>query len=449
VLSALPGWTPEEVRTFLESTAVDKGPVGMDNDYGHGRVMLGDALDATCSYGVAPMLVGFDSSGGGARFDVAAPEGCSWTAVSSVAWIDVTDGGSGTGNGSVSYQVAENPEYDERTGTVVVDGSSITIEQAGTDECSYQLTPTSQAFPASGGAGSFAVATGANCGWEAQTTDSWIHIAGDESGTGPGAVSVTVDANTGDVRTGSVVIGESAAALTQFSSSVVHDHVYRTAGVARTAGVGGVAWRSSLCLTNLAGADAQIELTYRHGRSGSTVAHAFLEDGATSEWPDVVLQLFGVSGDSAGSVEVASDVPVMVTDRTFSETSDGTYGQYLPGARGIEALAAGQTGVLPQIKKTDEFRTNVGFVNLGESSCTVRIRLFNEDGDQVGSVVSSNAGAGRWQQENDIFNKAGVDSCDLCYATVEVVTVDGLIWAYASVVDNESDDPTTIPMFVR
>lgn len=41
VLSAHPGWTPEQVRDFLEDRALDLGPLGRDNRYGEGRLALG------------------------------------------------------------------------------------------------------------------------------------------------------------------------------------------------------------------------------------------------------------------------------------------------------------------------------------------------------------------------------------------------------------------------
>ena len=54
--------------------------------------------------------------------------------------------------------------------------------------------------------------------------------------------------------------------------------------------------------------------------------------------------------------------------------------------------------------------------------------------------------AGRWTQVNRVFQAAGVSQCPIGYAVVTPVTPGCLVWAYASVVDNGSGDPTTIPM---
>jgi hypothetical protein len=226
------------------------------------------------------------------------------------------------------------------------------------------------------------------------------------------------------------------------------DHVYLVAGVAHAAGRLGSQWRSNLCVTNASESTAHLTITYRHG-SGAVSKEYSLGANRSKEWVDVATSLFGMSGASAGSVEVASDVPVLVTARTYNQSSAGTFGQYLPGADAGQSLSAGQLGVLPQIKNTSDFRTNVGFVNLGTSPCTVRIRLYSASGLQLGSPVSVSANPGEWSQVNDVYDEAGAGNSNLGMATVEVVSGDGPVWAYASVVDKTSNDPTTVPVFAQ
>ncbi|HKR15391.1 MAG TPA: Calx-beta domain-containing protein [Pyrinomonadaceae bacterium] len=48
------------------------------------------------------------------------------------AWITVTSGSSGTGNGTVNYSVASNTGASQRTGTITVNGQVHTVTQAGT-----------------------------------------------------------------------------------------------------------------------------------------------------------------------------------------------------------------------------------------------------------------------------------------------------------------------------
>ncbi len=363
VSSGHPHWDNTQIRSYLQSQAIDKGPAGKDNDYGYGRVVLGSPPVATCSYSISPTARSIGSGGGSGSVSVSAGGGCSWTARSNNSWLHVTGGASGSGSGTVNYSVDAN-SGGARTGTLTIAGHTFTVSQTG------------------GGSG------------------------------GDG------------------------------------DHVYLVAGVAHATGRLGSQWRSNLCVTNASESTAHLTITYRHG-SGAVSEEYSLGANRSREWVDVAASLFGMSGASAGSVEVASDVPVIVTARTYNQSSAGTFGQYLPGADAGQSLASGQLGVLPQIKNTTAFRTNVGFVNLGTSPCTVRVRLYSASGLQLGSPVSLSANPGEWNQVNDVYDEAGAGSSNLGMATVEVVSGDGPIWAYASVVDNTSNDPTTVPVFVR
>ena len=62
---------------------------------------------------------------------VRAASGCNWSATSNTEWIRITSGGSGRGNGSVSYAVAANTNSTARTGTLTIGGWILTVTQAG------------------------------------------------------------------------------------------------------------------------------------------------------------------------------------------------------------------------------------------------------------------------------------------------------------------------------
>jgi hypothetical protein len=50
----------------------------------------------------------FPAAGGGGTISVTAPSGCAWTASSSASWVTISGAGNGTGNGTVTYQLAPN-----------------------------------------------------------------------------------------------------------------------------------------------------------------------------------------------------------------------------------------------------------------------------------------------------------------------------------------------------
>jgi hypothetical protein len=84
---------------------------------------------APCSSVVSPSSVALDSNGGSGVFEVNIAEGCTWTAVSNDAWLQVTAGPSGSGDGTVGYSVDVNPGP-ARTGTIVAGNRTFTVSQA-------------------------------------------------------------------------------------------------------------------------------------------------------------------------------------------------------------------------------------------------------------------------------------------------------------------------------
>ena len=54
--------------------------------------------------------------------------GCAWTATSHESWITITSGASGSGNGTVRFNVADNSGK-KRTGTLTIAGQTFTVEQ--------------------------------------------------------------------------------------------------------------------------------------------------------------------------------------------------------------------------------------------------------------------------------------------------------------------------------
>jgi hypothetical protein len=65
---------------------------------------------------------------------VSAGTGCAWTAKSNANWIDVKSGASGSGGGSVTFEVKKNDDDDDRTGTLTIAGHTFTVRQQGEDD---------------------------------------------------------------------------------------------------------------------------------------------------------------------------------------------------------------------------------------------------------------------------------------------------------------------------
>ncbi len=219
--------------------------------------------------------------------------------------------------------------------------------------------------------------------------------------------------------------------------------------MAHLRGSAGTQWRTDVAVVNRAGVAVLLNATY-HSSGAPLTRSTSLAVNAALEWRDAVVSLFGRDPGAAtsGTVEIVATAAVHVTSRTYNETPTGSYGQYYPACTVKDALSFGQVGVLPQLGKSARVRTNIGILNQGGASCAVRVKLFDQAGLQRGDTRVITAAPGKWRQENDIFARAGAGEVDVAYATVEVDTPGGLVWAYASVVDAATGDPTTVPVLV-
>jgi pimeloyl-ACP methyl ester carboxylesterase len=84
---------------------------------------------------VWPSVISMLDLGGSQSFTVSAVSGCPWTAVSSVPWITIQSGASGSGSGTVAFTADINLSPEPRQGVITVTGLSanlsVTITQAG------------------------------------------------------------------------------------------------------------------------------------------------------------------------------------------------------------------------------------------------------------------------------------------------------------------------------
>jgi Putative binding domain, N-terminal len=171
----------------------------------------------SCNYTLTPTSRAFVAGGGTNKtFTVTTTAGCGWTAVSSASWVTITAGASGTGNGTVRYNVAANTSS-ARTATITVNGRVHTVTQAaGTPPaCTFTASASPAAFGKNGGSGVASVSTGPGCGWTASSPNTWIHVAVG-SGSGSGQAGFTVDSNSSlFARQGQILIGGQTVVITQ------------------------------------------------------------------------------------------------------------------------------------------------------------------------------------------------------------------------------------------
>jgi len=214
------------------------------------------------------------------------------------------------------------------------------------------------------------------------------------------------------------------------------------AAASHAEGVKDSVWRTDLCLLNLSGGIATAEIRFR--RSDGDAANLILElaAGEQLEIEDVVAEL-GSYG--SGSIEIISDRPLSASSLTYNTRIDGTFGLFLDGISAQKTADRGDSVWLPQLRQNQSFRTNFGLVNTSDGHARVGFYLYDESGNELFSRTRT-LDPRAWIQYQEPFSRLGgrVD-IDSGSVRVEVVSGGGVI-AYASVIDNATNDGTAVSM---
>jgi hypothetical protein len=207
---------------------------------------------AACAYSAGPENSSFPAAGGSGSLVVSAnPVQCPWTTNATVSWITLLP---------VSpalplvqpFSVAANAGA-QRSGTIMIAGTLVTVTQAAASSCGYGIGPGSNLFSANGGNFTINVTAGAGCAWSATSSASWVTFPGSSSGSGNGSVGITVAPNTAGFQSATVTIGGQTFNVTQSASSCGGTDVSFQVPVTRRALLSG--WGSAIQYTQ------QLQLT--------------------------------------------------------------------------------------------------------------------------------------------------------------------------------------------
>ena len=201
-------------------------------------------------------------------------------------------------------------------------------------------------------------------------------------------------------------------------------------------------WRTDVCLLHRSGAPATAEITFHRDNGDDASLVVDVVYGRQIVLGDVVAQM-GMTG--SGAIEVDSDRPLLASSRTYNAGADGTFGLFLDGVSAQDMADDGDNVWLPQLRQNQAFRTNIGLLNTGDSQARVRIFLYNASGEELATRWRT-LEPGAWTQFQEPFSRiAGRTDIDAGSAKIEVESGHGVI-AYASVIDNATNDGTAISM---
>jgi PKD repeat protein len=214
------------------------------------------------------------------------------------------------------------------------------------------------------------------------------------------------------------------------------------AAVGGVEGSGGTFWMTEGWVFNPGdeGVEFVFEYTPLGGTDVMTVGPFQLDSQHGMYWENLVEDLFDTTGN--GALWLDAPAPLNFLTRSYNSSANGTFGQGVPGIRERLSIARGDGKIyLIGLRNDSMFRSNLFFQEIDGKWVTLRVELFNEDGD----LISQNSvDVGGHSNELKSLGSLGAGGQDSVFATVRVVDGDGRAAVIGSVVDQITGDPTTV-----
>jgi PKD repeat protein len=216
-------------------------------------------------------------------------------------------------------------------------------------------------------------------------------------------------------------------------------------GVASATGAEGTFFRTTLFLSNRRETSARVTIRFTPRGAAAPLASAdvTLAPRRLVSWEDLLRDLFALQPDQAGAIRIEGD-PVTAWARTWNDSADGSYGQFLPAFGAENLVSAGAKGWLLGLAENDGFRSNLGLVNPGTETTAVEVVLFGPGGAELGRRTESVPGGGALFLPKYLRTLTGRSDLSGIYAEIRPLSGPS-VNAWASVVDNRSGDA----IFVR
>jgi hypothetical protein len=221
----------------------------------------------------------------------------------------------------------------------------------------------------------------------------------------------------------------------------------------------GTRFQSDVRIVNTSGAEIQYELSFTPSQTNGTQVGKRLTLGVgpneSKGLDDIVKAWYGsgILGEAGlGTLEIrplggVSPLSTFASSRTYAISPTGTLGQFIP-AIGLEkfigniALDGLAKISLQQIANSSAYRTNLGFVEGSGVPANLRITLRDGANNILKQVERSIPAFGHEQTSfKNVFGDVAVTDGRV---EVEVLSSGGKATAYASVLDNQTNDPLLV-----
>ncbi len=239
--------------------------------------------------------------------------------------------------------------------------------------------------------------------------------------------------------------------------------------VAHAPGANNSLFQSDVRVTNISAQTIKYLVNFTPSGTDGTVSGKSttiqIEPGATTALDDVLTSFFG-TGESSGAAGVVEVRPVtgsstttslstsrppprttVASSRTYNVTPSGTFGQFIPAIPFSQFLAKASGSAksvlsLQQIAQSSAYRTNFGLVEGSGEPVDVMVSIFSNANDLLKQIpITLRPGEHRQLNSFLAANDIAVEDGRI---EVEVTSSTGKVTAYASVVNNATNDPLVV-----
>jgi len=205
-------------------------------------------------------------------------------------------------------------------------------------------------------------------------------------------------------------------------------------------------WRSDVRIYNPSSSAVNATVTFYPLGGGDAVVKSIAIGPNEVKQLDGALQaLFGLT-NTGGALHITTpnNAPLVATARTYNQTSNGTFGQFIPAVTANEAVGKGGRALqILQVEESDRFRSNVGVTEVTGKSAKVEITAIPPD-SKFAVTGTFDFAPNEYRQYSSLLKSLGLDNAYNTRVTVRVIDGDGRVSAYASVVDQKTQDPNYV-----
>jgi PKD repeat protein len=263
---------------------------------------------------------------------------------------------------------------------------------------------------------------------------------------GKGTFTVKVQArNSLDAATAPV--GEAQGNITISDAPAIPEYRFLLPVTAYTSGQGGSAWRTDVQIYN---SDPQVSeskpLVMEASFKGITKTLNMIK--ATHIYENFLGNLLDMQKEDSGPVIIttkSATVPPQIWTRTYTQTANGTFGQFVPAIR-IDNIGGGAATTdtryyMSGLRNDARYRTNVGFLNPNAAAITATVTIYDSAKFKIGEFPLT---LQPFQLEQfPLTNKVALPANKAFSVKIEIPAGNWIV-GFASFIDGQSNDPVAV-----